>query len=168
VPELQHAVVRDMVMNVLPRGILTMLGLRKTVGSEDIPWPNRQELEASFNALQTVRTEEETANLKNAAAKESKLSVGARALAKHAHRDSNAFWGTLKGSEVKKNEMATVKMDEILADCVWVNIHVIVGRETLIEARIESGYGLRWAGDGSFRGFLEPQMEDGHEKGWKH
>ena len=111
VPELQHAVVRDLVMNVLPRGILTMLGLRKTVGSEDIPWPNRQELEASFNALQTVRTEEEVANLKNAAAKESKLSVGARALAKHAHRDSNSFWGILQGSELKKNEMARVKMD---------------------------------------------------------
>jgi len=44
-------------------------------------------------------------------AKESKLSVGARALAKHAHRDSNKFWGDLKGSEDKKNEMACVKMD---------------------------------------------------------
>ena len=31
------------------------------------------------------------------------------------------------------------------------------------------GYGARWLHDGSeFRGFLEPQMEDGHQIGWKH
>ena len=64
--------------------------------------------------------------------------------------------------------MAQVKMNEILANCVWINVHTIVHNETLIEARIEAGQGLRWAGDGSFRGFLEPQMADGHEKGWKH
>jgi len=57
--------------------------------------------------MQTVRTEEQ----QKSGAKESKLSVGARALAKHAHRDSNNFWGELKGSEAKKNEMACVKMD---------------------------------------------------------
>ena len=89
-------------------------------------------------------------------------------MTKHAHRDSQQFWGEMKGTEAKKNEMASVKMDEILANCVWINIHTIVHNETLIEARIEAGQGLRWAGDGSFRGFLGPQMEDGHEKGWKH
>jgi hypothetical protein len=30
------------------------------------------------------------------------------------------------------------------------------------------GYGLRWGTDGTFRGLLEPQMEDGHAKGWIH
>lgn len=31
------------------------------------------------------------------------------------------------------------------------------------------GYGARWTADGSsFRGFLEPQMVDGHSVGWKH
>ena len=31
------------------------------------------------------------------------------------------------------------------------------------------GYGVRWLADGSsFRGFLEPQMEDGHAVGWVH
>ena len=31
------------------------------------------------------------------------------------------------------------------------------------------GYGVRWLHDGSeFRGFLEPQMEDGHLVGWRH
>ena len=32
-----------------------------------------------------------------------------------------------------------------------------------------TGYGVRWSSDGKqFRGFLEPQMVDGHEVGWKH
>ena len=31
------------------------------------------------------------------------------------------------------------------------------------------GYGARWTSDASqFRGFLEPQMVDGHEVGWRH
>ena len=31
------------------------------------------------------------------------------------------------------------------------------------------GYGVRWTADGlQFRGFLEPQMIDGHEVGWRH
>ena len=31
------------------------------------------------------------------------------------------------------------------------------------------GYGARWTYNGqSFRGFLEPQMVDGHEVGWRH
>jgi len=34
--------------------------------------------------------------------------------------------------------------------------------------RIDRGYGIRWQTDAIFRGFLEPPMEDGHEKGWKH
>ena len=40
-----------------------------------------------------------------------------------------------------------------------------------IEARVPEGYGARWAltADGArFRGFLEPPMEDGHAKRWRH
>jgi hypothetical protein len=36
----------------------------------------------------------------------SKLTVGARALCKHAHRSSEGFWGVVKGTEAEKNEMA--------------------------------------------------------------
>ena len=80
----------------------------------------------SFNTLHTNLTEEQLKSSAKAAAVASKLSVGARALAKHAIRDAAKFWGEMKGSEAKKNEMACVKMEEILANCVWVNIHVIV------------------------------------------
>ena len=39
----------------------------------------------------------------------------------------------------------------------------------VLEVRHEEGYGLRWLSDGSeFRGFLEPQMKDGHAVGWRH
>ncbi len=39
----------------------------------------------------------------------------------------------------------------------------------VIEARTVEGYGVRWKHDGSeFRGFLEPQMADGHTVGWRH
>uniref|UniRef100_K1QZP0 Uncharacterized protein n=1 Tax=Magallana gigas TaxID=29159 RepID=K1QZP0_MAGGI len=39
----------------------------------------------------------------------------------------------------------------------------------ILEVRQEEGYGARWTADGSsFRGFLEPQMVDGHSVGWKH
>ena len=35
--------------------------------------------------------------------------------------------------------------------------------------RTIEGYGVRWLNDGSeFRGFLEPQMKDGHLLGWRH
>ena len=72
-------------------------------------------------------------------------------------------------------------------NAVWINLHrlpvcilfisihkrflLIIGQHDLfiLEIRIEDGYGARWEVDGSkFRGFLEPQMEDGHQKGWKH
>ncbi len=39
----------------------------------------------------------------------------------------------------------------------------------IYEVRNKEGYGVRWSLDGlQFRGFLEPQMENGHEKGWIH
>lgn len=39
----------------------------------------------------------------------------------------------------------------------------------VFEVRTAEGYGARWLADGSdFRGFLEPQMQDGHAKGWRH
>lgn len=39
----------------------------------------------------------------------------------------------------------------------------------VIEARVIEGYGVRWTADGKqFRGFLEPQMLDGHDVGWRH
>jgi hypothetical protein len=39
----------------------------------------------------------------------------------------------------------------------------------VFEARVAEGYGARWTADGAqFRGFLEPNALDGHERGWQH
>ena len=53
---------------------------------------------------------------------------------------------------------------------VWLNLHVLPHEEYVIECRQKDGYGMRWTTGKSkeFRGFLEPPMADGHEKGWKH
>ncbi|RZB62745.1 uncharacterized protein LOC114385744 isoform X5 [Glycine soja] len=69
---------------------------------------------------------------------ENGLTDGARALAKHACRSSSGYWGSLNGNVV-------------------------------FEIRVANGYGARWTEDGSkFIGFLEPYMQDGHSKRWKH
>ena len=51
---------------------------------------------------------------------------------------------------------------------MWVNVHIITHSDIIVECRVEQGYGMRWTGDGVFRGFLEPQMEDGHAQRWRH
>ena len=90
VDQLLLTLVKDLLLNVGARGILTMLGHRKTAGSQDICWPPIYELKDSFNRPHTVLTEEQKAARKNPP---SKLTVGARALTKHCHRSSEGFWG---------------------------------------------------------------------------
>ena len=58
------------------RGVLTMLGFRKTIGSQDIIWPSGRELLQNFNKPNQILSVEEAQRIKNV----SKLSVGARAL----------------------------------------------------------------------------------------
>lgn len=59
VEQLILTLVKDLLLNVGPRGILTMLGHRKTAGSQDIAWPPIYELKDSFNKPHTVLTEEQ-------------------------------------------------------------------------------------------------------------
>jgi hypothetical protein len=110
-----------------------------------------------------------------------KLSVSARARAKHAHRGKECFFGEVRGSAEDQNQEAQRIVLHLLQNAVWINIHNFAGTdgEPVLEIRIASGYGARWKADWSnsasmqptnvrFRGFLEPQMQDGHERGWKH
>ena len=98
----------------------------------------------------------------------SRLTVGARAFCKHAHRSSEGFWGSVKGTETQKNEQAESIAKLIVDECIWTNAHILPHSEHIIECRHEKGYGIRWTIKGEFRGFLEPQMEGGHDKKWKH
>lgn len=48
-------------------------------------------------------------------------------------------------------------------------MHIVPPHGVVFEIRDANGYGARWSKDGSkFIGFLEPYMEDGHSKGWRH
>ena len=46
--------IRDLFLSIGIRGFMTMLGFRKTVGSQDLPWPSKQFLVMNFNKLHTV------------------------------------------------------------------------------------------------------------------
>mmetsp|Transcript_32109 Transcript_32109/g.84568 ORF Transcript_32109/g.84568 Transcript_32109/m.84568 type:complete len:85 (+) Transcript_32109:629-883(+) len=83
-----------------------------------------------------------------------------------------------------------VLCEKLLEHAVWVNLHTQSGDLELMELRVPEGYGARWAilrqdqdpqgqpGGGldstadlrryEFRGFLEPHMSGGWEKGWRH
>ena len=82
---------------------------------------------------------------------------------------TESFWPDQGGKEIEKNEKAEKMLNLFINECVWINIHLLPHNLVIIELRIDKGYGIRWqVNDGMFRGFLEPQMEDGHEKGWIH
>ncbi len=89
----------------------------------------------------------------------------------------------------EKNDTADKKLQQLLNDVCWVNIHYLPHSLLVFEIRNRLGYGARWTADGTvrmtclcllcglsadmslpqeFRGFLEPQMADGHAAGWRH
>jgi hypothetical protein len=63
-------------------------------------------------------------------------------------------------------------------NATWRNLHWLPQRALVYEVRVLEGYGMRWSQDQSddgeeekpwsFRGFVEPMMENGHELGWRH
>lgn len=146
---------REVLVLLGKRGIMDLLGLRKTVGSREVFPPSRERLMASFKEKHTPKSE---------------LWVGARALSKHYHRDeSTSWWGNCAGKEQEKNEHALGRVTDILDNAHWINIHWLPQDIYILECRQGDGYGARWLADGSsFRGFLEPQMEGGHDAGWRH
>ncbi|CAM9885182.1 unnamed protein product, partial [Ectocarpus sp. 13 AM-2016] len=140
-------------------GIRDLLGLKRTAGSIDgcLP-PSRRVLLKAINKPHLATTV-------------CILTVGGRALCKHAVRTREGWWGECGGTEAEKNDRAEEVTLRLLAGATWVNLHVFGGggKDGVLEVREESGYGARWSADGAvFRGFLEPHMKDGHEKGWRH
>ncbi|ESW22447.1 hypothetical protein PHAVU_005G154600 [Phaseolus vulgaris] len=100
---------------------------------------------------------------------ENGLTYGARALAKHACRSIGSYWGSLNGNDSNKNMLAKDAINRLIAHCCWLNVHTVPPHGVVFEIRVADGYGARWNEDGSkFIGFLEPYMQDGHSKGWKH
>jgi len=68
-----------------------------------------------------------------------------------------------------KNKKSQEVLLKILRNATWLNIHLLPHDLAIFEIRETNGYGARWTADGkSFRGFLEPQVDGGHERGWVH
>lgn len=140
-------------------GVRALLGLRTTAGSRmDVFPPGISELIHAFRR-------------RNDLSAGAMLSVGGRALTKHCKRSKDGWWGNgLVGSDREKNEKAETALRKVLAGACWLNIHFLPHDIAVYEIRHEEGYGARWECKPpyNFRGFLEPQMENGHEQGWIH
>jgi len=133
---------------------LKTLGLRRTVGSQETLPPELSKLWFSYQHIHHPK---------------SKLTVGARALSKHCNHSLDNWWGNCTGTENNKNIHAITILKRILLSVSWINIHTLPHDVYVLEIRCYEGYGVRWNHDGeNFRGFLEPQIVDGHEKGWVH
>ncbi|KAG6909977.1 hypothetical protein DXG01_013977 [Tephrocybe rancida] len=126
------------------------------------------------------------------------LTVGARAWSKHSHRSqpspgseasarretSSGWWGSPSGPVSVINERAIALFWKVMNSATWRNLHWLPHQVLVYEARVLEGYGMRWSLDEknhtesdadtekerlwAFRGFLEPQMKNGHEIGWRH
>lgn len=164
-PSLRHAVAGLFgALGGLP-GIMVVLGMRRSVGSVDMLPPLRSKLVAAFTQLHMPL------HVKKQPKRKIKhtLTVGARALTKHAHRSSESWWGSMNGSDTTKNEASRRVLSKILDNAVWINAHMLPHDVAIVEVRVAEGYGARWLADGSaFRGFLEPHVADGHENKWRH
>ena len=153
-------IAENLLINLGPRGVLFCLGVRRTQGSTDqYMLPQRSIIESSFSQIYSKEESKGSSN----------LSVGARSLTKHAHRSSEGFWGKIAGTDHMKNNNAQDVLRRLLNEAAWLNIHCLPNEEPILEVRVTQGYGARWLiQKKSFRGFVEPMMEGGHEKGWKH
>lgn len=111
---------------------------------------------------------------------------------KERERKSAGWWGTPSGPVAVINERALELFWKVIDGASWRNLHWLPHRVLAYEVRVSEGYGMRWSLDQSqeteaeveveetdnsetstskewvFRGFLEPQMENGHEVGWRH
>ena len=91
--------------------------------------------------------------------------------------ESPGWWGTPSGPVAVINEKALGLFWKVMERASWRNLHWLPHQVLVYEIRVPDGYGMRWSQDQReevgtkdwvFRGFLEPQMENGHEVGWKH
>ncbi len=168
-------------------GILEYLGLRTTVGTVI---SSSNDAAGYCNYLQSIPDIGRLIQAANHPCKPNanppRLTLAGRARAKHAHRGStDLFFGVCKGSTTEKNDAAINIVIDMIQRAVWINRHVFGGaKHPVLELRTKEGYGARWsmqdfndddetttlftAKEFTFRGFLEPQMNGGFEKKWRH
>jgi hypothetical protein len=94
------------------------------------------------------------------------LTAAGRALAKHAARPGDGFWGSISGPSAGKNAAAERLLVQILDAATWWNVFVHFSHGLVYEAREPLGHGARWGqGGATFIGFLEPFEEGGVAQG---
>ncbi|OZJ04403.1 hypothetical protein BZG36_02396 [Bifiguratus adelaidae] len=123
-----------------PTDVRFFLGSRNTPGSTMrlLP-PSRSECLAAFTALHLKKSPSTDpdneafvfpATERDRVAKH-RLTVGARALSKHWHRDRETqFWGVLTGTEDAKNEAANAALLRVLTTATWYNLHELPASQT--------------------------------------
>jgi len=126
-------------------GLLLLLGQRRTPASLDdtraIP-PLRADLLAAADRPHSPTDP---------------LTVAARALAKHAARNPDPWWGKVTGTVPQKNEAAHLILERLLEAPTWWNCFGHYKHEVVYEVRVRSGHGARWGvAEMAFIGFLEP------------
>ncbi|CAG8455838.1 4892_t:CDS:2 [Funneliformis caledonium] len=125
-----------------PKDLNTFLGLRTTIGSSSQLPPSLNEC---LNSFTTNYVKKNAKPLRKGLVIKNSLTVGAKALSKHFHRDvSNSFWGICSGTEKQKNEQANQVLAKILTDVAWINLHSMVHDTRVFEIRNSDGYGARW------------------------
>lgn len=48
-----------------------------------------------------------------------------------------------------KNKLAMDVIRHLIADCGWLNVHIVPPHGVVFEIRVADGYGARWSKDGS-------------------
>ncbi|KAK8813150.1 hypothetical protein WA158_002742 [Blastocystis sp. Blastoise] len=136
------------------RGLFSFLGIRTTIGSTDILPPHRETLIKSYNTQRNPKAY---------------LTIGARALCKHAERSKTNYWARDKGNDLIQNELSQYVLQSLFNHCIWINTYILLDGYQIFEIRNSKGYGARWSANGDFfRGFAEPYMENGFEQKWRH
>ncbi|KAG2435850.1 hypothetical protein HXX76_007045 [Chlamydomonas incerta] len=126
-----------------PQLLYVLLGFRLTAGSATArlvaPLPSAAECVAAFERRHAPP------------GSPSVLTVGARALTKHCHRDLRGeWWPCMSGSEASKNQVARDMLSRLMSGAVWINLHQLPPFDApryVLEMRNEQGYGARWAVD---------------------
>ncbi|GIL91673.1 hypothetical protein Vretimale_9541 [Volvox reticuliferus] len=128
---------RQLLLNV--PAVYLLLGFRLTAGSASqmVSVPSAREC---FEAFERKHSSPENASV---------LTVGARALSKHTHRDlQGEWWPRMTGSEATKNQLARGSLQRLLAGALWLNVHQLPPFDApkhVLEIRNVQGYGARWA-----------------------
>ncbi|KAJ3127659.1 hypothetical protein HK098_006004 [Nowakowskiella sp. JEL0407] len=135
----------EYLISIGKRGIILLLGHRYTVGSSfrTLP-PSMDDCISSFLFIHpkdlkgkkiSTKTDKEPVY----------LTVGAKALSKHAHRDeTTGWWGNVTGTLDDKNKHAIMILAKLFSGAVWFNIHQLGADIQVYEIRNKLGYGCRW------------------------